>query len=80
MQTKIVFVGGSIGNSAETFSHENMHQWWGDAVSYAEPRYTFFKEGYADISEYLYMADVAGKAAGPVGSARVQRGVRGERS
>ena len=68
MQTKIVFVGGSIGNNAQTFSHENMHQWWGDAVSYAQPKYTFFKEGYADISEYLFIADIAGKAAGPVGS------------
>jgi hypothetical protein len=67
MQTKIVFVGGRI--SAQTFSHENMHQWWGDAVSYAQPRYTFFKEGYADLSEYLYLADVAGKAAGAPGSA-----------
>ncbi|WP_084286159.1 M1 family aminopeptidase [Solirubrobacter soli] len=69
MQTKIVFVGGSIGTTAQTFSHENMHQWWGDAVSYAQPKYTFFKEGYADMSEYLFLADVAGKAAGPVGSA-----------
>ena len=69
MQTKIVFVNGSIGNTAEIFSHENMHQWWGDSVSYQEPRYTFFKEGYADASQYLFLADVAGKAAGPVGSA-----------
>ena len=58
-----------IGNNAEIFSHENMHQWWGDTVSYVEPRYTFFKEGYADISEYLYAGRHAGKAAGPVGSA-----------
>ena len=69
MQTKIVFVNGSIGNTAEIFSHENMHQWWGDSVSYLEPRYTFFKEGYADLSQYLFAGDVAGKAAGPVGSA-----------
>ena len=69
MQTKIVFVNGSIGNTAEIFSHENMHQWWGDSVSYQEPRYTFFKEGYADLSQYLFLADVAGKAAGAVGSA-----------
>jgi len=39
MQTKIVFVNGSIGTTAEIFSHENMHQWWGDSVSYVEPRY-----------------------------------------
>ena len=57
--------------------HENMHQWWGDAVSYAQPKYTFFKEGYADISEYLFLADVAGKAAGAGGLGRVQRGLRG---
>ena len=69
MQTKIVFVNGSIGNTAEIFSHENMHQWWGDSVSYNNPKYTFFKEGYADFSQYLFLADVAGKAAGPVGSA-----------
>ena len=57
-----------------------MHQWWGDAVSYAQPKYTFFKEGYADMSEYYFAADNAGKAAGPVGSRRVQRGVRGDAS
>ncbi len=68
MQTKIVFVGGSIGSTAQTFSHENMHQWWGDAVSYAQPKYTFFKEGYADFSEYLFLARNAGLAAGPEGS------------
>ncbi|HET6551587.1 MAG TPA: M1 family aminopeptidase, partial [Solirubrobacter sp.] len=68
MQTKIVFVGGSIGSTAEIFSHENMHQWWGDAVSYAEHRFTFFKEGYADMSQYLFRARNAGLAAGPEGS------------
>jgi hypothetical protein len=67
MQTKIVFVGGSI--TAQTLTHENMHQWWGDAVSYQEPKYTFFKEGYADFSEWLYLANIAGLAAGPVDSA-----------
>ncbi len=68
MQTKIVFVGGSIGNNAGTFSHENYHQWWGDNVSYDEHRNTFFKEGYATISEHYFAADNAGKLAGPVGS------------
>ncbi|MDA0178747.1 M1 family aminopeptidase [Solirubrobacter phytolaccae] len=68
MQTKIVFVGGTIGSNAQTFSHENMHQWWGDAVSYAQPKYTFFKEGYADFSEYMFIARNAGLAAGPEGS------------
>jgi hypothetical protein len=66
MQTKIVFVGGRI--SAQTFAHENMHQWWGDAVSYAQPKYTFFKEGYADMSEWLHIANIAALAAGPAGS------------
>ena len=68
MQTKIVFVGGSIGNNANVFSHENYHQWWGDNVSYAEHRFTFFKEGYATDAEHYFAADNAGKAAGPVGS------------
>ena len=45
-----------------------MHQWWGDAVSYAQPKYTFFKEGYADMSEWLHIANIAALAAGPVGS------------
>ena len=66
MQTKIVFVGGSI--TAQTFAHENMHQWWGNAVSYAQPKYTFFKEGYADMSEWLHIANIAALTAGPVGS------------
>ncbi|HWK29711.1 MAG TPA: M1 family aminopeptidase [Solirubrobacter sp.] len=69
MQTKIVFVGGSIGSNASTFSHENYHQWWGDNVSYGEHRFTFFKEGYATDAEHYFAADNAGKAAGPVGSA-----------
>ena len=67
MQTKIVFVGSSI--TAQTLMHENTHQWWGDAVSYAEPKYTFFKEGYADMSEWLFIANNAALAAGPAGSA-----------
>ncbi|MDA0162362.1 M1 family aminopeptidase [Solirubrobacter ginsenosidimutans] len=69
MQTKIVFVGGSIGNNASTFSHENMHQWWGDNVSYSEHRFTFFKEGYATTAEHYFAGNTAGLAAGPVGSA-----------
>ena len=50
MQTKITFVGGSIG-SIGTFHHENMHQWWGDTVSEDRVQATFFKEGYADLSQ-----------------------------
>ena len=56
METKIVFVNGSIGNTAEIFSHENMHQWWGDSVSYNNPKYTFFFLGCADFSQYLFLA------------------------
>ena len=49
MQTKITFPGGTI--SLGTFHHENMHQWWGDNVSEDKYERTFFKEGYADLSE-----------------------------
>src|SRR5262249_56559587 len=67
MQTKIVFVGGTIGGNTgtnvQTFSHENMHQWWGDNVSYSDHRYTFFKEGQATTAEYYYIAKTAADAA-----------------
>ena len=66
MQTKITFNGGKI--SIGTFSHENMHQWWGDNVSEGGYRNTFYKEGYATLGEYIYSADVAGLAAGAAGS------------
>ena len=49
MQTKITFPGGNI--SVGTFHHENMHQWWGDNVSEDKYERTYFKEGYADLSE-----------------------------
>ena len=72
MQTKIVFVGGTIGGNAgtnlSTFAHENMHQWWGDNVSYSDHRFTFFKEGQATTAEYYYAARAAGTAAGAPGS------------
>ena len=49
MQTKIVFVGGTIGGTqgtdVGTFAHENMHQWWGDNVSEGAHKLTWFKEG-----------------------------------
>ncbi len=66
MQTKITFPGGRI--STGTFHHENMHQWWGDNVS--EDRYerTFFKEGYADLSEGYNAARTAANAAGGMGT------------
>jgi len=72
MQTKIVFVGGTIGGtsgtSLGTFNHENWHQWWGDSV--AESRYseTFFKEGQATISEYFTTARGDATAAGGIGT------------
>jgi hypothetical protein len=75
MQTKIVFVNGTIGGNninnlnLSTFAHENMHQWWGDNVSYSDHRFTFFKEGQATTAEYYYAARAAGNAAGAPGSA-----------
>jgi hypothetical protein len=72
MQTKIVFVNGTIGGNQgtnlSTFAHENMHQWWGDNVSYSDHRFTFFKEGQATTAEYYYAARAAGNAAGAPGS------------
>jgi hypothetical protein len=66
MQTKITFPGGRL--SLGTLHHENMHQWWGDNVS--EDRYerTFFKEGYADLSEGYNTARNAAVAAGGLGT------------
>jgi Peptidase family M1 domain len=66
MQTKITFQGGRI--SLGTLNHENMHQWWGDNVS--EDRYerTFFKEGYADLSEGYASARTAATTAGGLGT------------
>jgi hypothetical protein len=62
MQTMITFAAGKIGLSV--FYHENMHQWWGDNVSEANYRYTFYKEGLAVLAQYLYKARVAEAAAG----------------
>jgi hypothetical protein len=72
MQTKIVFVGGTIGGatglSTSTFAHENMHQWWGDNVAYSDQRYTFFKEGQATTAEYYWTARNAATAVGGQGT------------
>ncbi len=84
MQTKIVFVGGTIGGNQgtniNTFAHENMHQWWGDNVAYAEHRLTFFKEGYATTAEYYTTARAAAIAAGglgtPAGDAAYETSIR----
>ncbi len=73
MQTKIVFVGGTIGGSnglsTSTFAHENMHQWWGDNVAEGAPKLMWFKEGQATTAEYYYAARTAANAAGGQGSA-----------
>lgn len=62
METKITFNGGRI--SEGTFNHENMHQWFGDNVSESNYNMTFFKEGLAQLSEYLLTARKAAEAKG----------------
>jgi len=62
MQGKITFNGGQIGLS--TFHHENMHQWFGDNVSESNYDMTFFKEGLAQLAQYLLTAKEAAVAAG----------------
>jgi hypothetical protein len=62
MQGKITFVGGRIGVSV--FNHENMHQWFGDNVSEGGYEMTFYKEGLAQLSEYLLEAKEAAIEAG----------------
>ena len=61
MQTMIAFSGSGIDLS--TLYHENMHQWWGDYVSEAGYRLTFYKEGLATLGEYLLRAAAAGMPA-----------------
>ena len=60
MQGKITFaggqIGGTVGTSLGTFNHENMHQWFGDNVSESSFNMTFWKEGFATLSEYLTTA------------------------
>jgi hypothetical protein len=72
MQTKIVFVGGTIGGaqgtSINTFAHENMHQWWGDNVAEGAPKLMWFKEGQATTAEYYQTALTAANAAGGQGT------------
>jgi hypothetical protein len=67
MQGKITFVGGRIDEV--TFNHENMHQWFGDNVSEGGYNMTFFKEGLAQLSEYLLEAKEAAIAAGGLDTA-----------
>ena len=71
-RAKITFAGGTIGGtdgtSLGTFNHENMHQWFGDNVAEAAFNLTFWKEGFATISEYFTTARPA--ATPPAASAR----------
>jgi hypothetical protein len=75
MESMIAFSGGFI--DTDTVYHENMHQWWGDNVTEGGYRMTFFKEGMATVSEILYDARLAQKAAGgpgtPAGRAAFQK-------
>jgi hypothetical protein len=63
MQTKITFAGGTIGGGTGTnlgtLNHENMHQWFGDNVAEGAFNLTFWKEGFARLSEYLNNARTA---------------------
>jgi Peptidase family M1 domain len=70
MQTKITFASGSI--SLGTFHHENMHQWWGDNVAESLFRFTFLKEGMANLGSSLATARTAGLAAGAEGTPAYQ--------
>ena len=66
MQTKITFQRSRI--SLGVFHHENQHQWWGDNVSEGAYNLTFFKEGYADMSEGFATARTAATNAGGLGT------------
>jgi len=67
MQTMITFAGGRI--DLDTLYHENMHQWWGDHVTEAAYNMTFYKEGLAQLAEYMFSARQAETAAGGPGTA-----------
>ncbi len=67
MQTKITFSGGHI--NLRTLNHENMHQWWGDNVTEGSYGLTFYKEGFATLGEFLFLAQRAQQAAGGPGTA-----------
>lgn len=54
MQTMSVFSGGALDTS--TLYHENMHQWWGDAVTQDGFDMIWFKEGLATFAEILRYA------------------------
>jgi Peptidase family M1 domain len=71
MQTMITFAGGRVGLS--TLYHENMHQWWGDNVTEGGYNMTFFKEGFAQLAQYMFTARQAETAAGGPGTAAGQQ-------
>ena len=77
MQTKIVFVNGSIGNTAEIFSHENMHQWWGDSVSYAGAAVHVLQGGLRGRLAVPVPRGRRRQGGGRRGLGRVQHRVRG---
>lgn len=56
MQTMSVFSEGALDTS--TLFHENMHQWWGDAVTQAGFDMIWFKEGLATFAESLRRARI----------------------
>jgi aminopeptidase N len=62
MQTMITFAGSRA--SLGTLYHENMHQWWGDNVTESGYEMTFFKEGMAQLAQYMQAARNAAIAAG----------------
>ena len=64
MEGMITFAGGHI--DIDLLNHENMHQWWGDNVSESSYNMTFFKEGFATLGEFLFIARKAASAAGGV--------------
>jgi hypothetical protein len=69
MQTKITFGNGATSTpSVSTFHHEVFHQWFGDHVAESSFNMTFWKEGWARISEYLNSARNAAVAAGGMGT------------
>jgi len=71
MQTKITFQNGNNPRgsvSTSTFHHENMHQWFGDNVSEADFNLTFWKEGFAQLSQYFLTADLAAGGAAARGT------------
>lgn len=62
MQNLSIFSEGGIDTS--TLFHENMHQWWGDAVTQATFDMVWFKEGLATFAEDIRRARMAAARTG----------------